>query len=97
VNFEWDEDKNRENIRKHGLDFGDAWEIFQAPLVIDLDLRTEYGEDRWIVIGLLGGRTVVLTFALRGTQTIRIISLRKALRHERKKFEEEIRDCLGSR
>ena len=92
MNFEWDEDKNRENIRKLGLDFGDAWKIFQAPFVIDLDLRTEYGEDRWIVIGLLGGRTVVLTFALRGAQTIRIISLRKALRHERKKFEEEIRD-----
>jgi len=28
VNFEWDEGKNRENIRKHGLDFEDAWKIF---------------------------------------------------------------------
>jgi uncharacterized protein len=92
VNFEWDEDKNRENIRKHGLDFGGAWQVFQGPLVIDLDLRTEYGEDRWIVIGLLGNRTVVVTFALRGTQIIRIISFRKASRHERKRFEEEIGD-----
>jgi uncharacterized DUF497 family protein len=92
VNFEWDDDKNHENIRKHGFDFGDAWEIFQAPFVIDLDLRTDYGEDRWIVIGLLGSRTVVVTFTLRGTQTIRIVSLRKASRHEREKFEEEIGD-----
>jgi uncharacterized DUF497 family protein len=92
VNFEWDDDKNHENIRKHGFDFGDAWEIFQAPFVIDLDLRTDYGEDRWIVIGLLGNRTVVVTFTLRGTQTIRIVSLRKASRHEREKFEEEIGD-----
>ena len=46
MNFEWDEQKNRENIRKHGLDLSDAWKIFQAPLVIDLDLRTDYGEDR---------------------------------------------------
>jgi uncharacterized protein len=92
VNFEWDEGKNRENIRKHGIDFGEAWEIFQTPMVIDLDLRTDYGEDRWIVIGLLASRTVVVTFAMRGTQTIRVISLRKASRHERKKFEEEIGD-----
>ena len=90
--FEWDEDKNQENIRKHDFDFGDAWEIFEGPLVIDLDLRTDYGEDRWSVIGLLGSRTVVVTFTLRGAQTIRIISLRKALRHEREKFEEEIGD-----
>jgi uncharacterized DUF497 family protein len=92
VNFEWDENKNQENIRKHGFDFSDAWQIFQAPLVTDLDLGTDYGEDRWIVIGLLGSRTVVVTFTLRGAQTIRIISLRKAFRHERKKFEEEIGD-----
>ena len=91
MDFEWDEDKNQENIRKHGFDFGDAWEIFQAPFVIHLDLRTDYGEDRWIAIGLLGNRTVVVTFTLRGA-TKRIISLRKALRHERKRFEEEIGD-----
>ena len=92
MNLEWDEEKNRENIRTHGFDFSDAWNVFQAPLVIDLDLRTDFGEDRWIGIGLLGNRTVVVTFTLRGAQTIRIISLRKALRHEREKFEEEIGD-----
>jgi uncharacterized DUF497 family protein len=92
VDFEWDEDKNQENIRKHGFDFNDAWKIFEGPLLLDLDSRTDYGEDRWIVIGLLGSRTVVVTFTLRGAQTIRIISLRKASRHERKKLEEEIGD-----
>jgi len=35
VNFEWDEDKNQENIRKHGLDFADAWEIFEAPMLTE--------------------------------------------------------------
>lgn len=92
VDFEWDEDKNSQNIRKHGLDFADAWEIFKPPYVIDPDLRTDHGEDRWIVIGLLGIRTVVVTFTLPDAQTIRIISLRKASRHERRKFEEEIGD-----
>jgi len=32
MRFEWDEDKNQANIRKHGLDFSDAWEVFAAPL-----------------------------------------------------------------
>jgi uncharacterized DUF497 family protein len=92
VYFEWDEDKNQSNIRKHGFDFVDAWETLQPPVVIDPDLGTDYGEDRWIGIGLLGTRTVVVTFTLRGSQTIRIISMRKAKSHERKKFEEEIGD-----
>jgi uncharacterized DUF497 family protein len=90
VYFEWDEDKNRENIRKHGLDFADAWEIFASPFSPELDLRTNYGEDRWTVVGLLGNRVVVVTFTFKSNEVIRIISLRKALKHERKKLEEEI-------
>lgn len=96
MNFEWDEDKNQENIRKHGFDFADAWEIFEAPIRTALDAREDYGEDRWNGIGLLGNRIVVVVFTERGEETIRIISLRKALNHERKKFEEALRDGLGT-
>ena len=95
VNFEWDEDKNQENIRKHGLDFADAWEIFEAPMLTALDTRAEYGEDRWTGIGFLGNRIVVVVFTERGEDTTRIISLRKALKHERK-FEDALRDRLGT-
>lgn len=90
MNFEWDDEKRRENLRKHGLDFGDAWEIFAGPLAPELDLRRDYGEDRWTIVGLLGNRAVVVTFTFGRDEVIRIISLRKALRHERKRFEEEI-------
>lgn len=96
MNFEWDEDKNQENIRKHGFDFADAWEIFEAPMRTALDMREAYGETRWNGIGLLGNRIVVVVFTERGEATIRIISLRKALKHERKKFEEALRDRLGA-
>jgi uncharacterized DUF497 family protein len=96
VNFEWDEGKNRENIRKHGFDFADAWEIFEAPMRTALDTREDYGEDRWNGIGLPGNRIVVVVFIERGEDTIRIISLRKALKHEREKFEEALRDGLGT-
>ncbi len=96
VNFEWDEEKNQENIRKHGFDFADAWEIFEAPLRTALDTREDYGEERWNGIGLLGNRIVVVIFTHRDEDTIRIISLRKALKHERKKFEEALRNRLGA-
>jgi uncharacterized protein len=94
VNFEWDEEKNRENIRKHGFDFNDAWEIFEAPMRTALDAREDYGEDRFIGIGFLGNRIVVVVFTYRNEETIRIISLRKALKYERKKFEEAIGNRL---
>jgi hypothetical protein len=96
VKFEWDEEKNEENIRKHGVDFADAWEIFEAPMRVALDAGEDYGEDRLNGIGLLGNRVVVVVFAERGEDIIRIISLRKALKHERKKFEEALRDRLGA-
>jgi uncharacterized protein len=51
-------------------------------------------KDRWIGIGWLGNRIVVVTFTPRGSDTMKIISLRKALKHERRKFEEAIRDRL---
>ena len=96
MNFEWDEDKNQENIRKHGFDLADAWEIFEAPMLAYLDTKEDYDEDRWSGIGLLGNRIVIVVFTERGEDTIRIISLRKALKHERKKFEEALRDGLGT-
>jgi len=42
MKFEWDEDKNRENIRKHGIDFADAIEIFRHPILTNLDNRRDY-------------------------------------------------------
>ncbi|MGH9928873.1 MAG: BrnT family toxin [Pyrinomonadaceae bacterium] len=75
---------------KHGIDFSDAWQILEGPTSPELDLQTDYGEDRWTVIGLLGDRVVVVNLTFRSNETFRIISLRKASRHEREKFEEEI-------
>jgi uncharacterized DUF497 family protein len=54
MRFEWDGRKNQANIQKHGFDFADAWEIFESPMLVALDERADYGEDRWIGIGLLG-------------------------------------------
>ena len=92
MNFEWDEEKRRANIIVRGLDFADSWEIFEGPMLTGLDDRENYGEDRWIAIGLLKGIVVVIVFTERGEDTIRVISLRKALKHERIKYEQAVRD-----
>lgn len=91
MHFEWDEKKNKSNIEKHGFDFESAREIFQASILTALDTRYDYGEeDRWIGIGLLKGRIVVVVFTEPDDKTIRIISLRKALKHERVRYEKGI-------
>ena len=96
MRFGWDEQKNRINIRKHGLDFADAWEIFAMPMLIALDDREDYGQDRWIAIGMLKSRIVVVAYVELDQDTICIISLRKALSYERKQYEQTLRDRLGA-
>lgn len=95
MNFEWDENKNEANIAKHGLDFADAPKIFKFPLRINLDERENYREDRWIGLGILDGRVVVVVYTEPNEQTIRIISLRKALPNERKRYEQYLKNELG--
>jgi uncharacterized DUF497 family protein len=95
MQFEWDDAKNQINIRKHGLDFADAWEIFTMPMLIAPDDREDYGEDRWIGIGLLRSNVVVVVYVERNQDVIRIISLRKALSHERIEYEQILKDRLG--
>ncbi len=91
MRFEWDEQKNEENIRRHGLDFEDAPEIFDFPMLVRLDTREDCGENRWSGIGVIQGRAVVVVFTERdGGETIRIISLRKAMRREREAYEKTI-------
>jgi len=96
MEFEWDENKNSENIRKHGFDFTDAWQVFENPLLVKLDDRADYGEDRWMGVGMMSnGIVIVLVFTERGRETIRIISMRKATKNERTRYEKAIKDRLG--
>lgn len=60
------------------------------------DTREDYGEARIVGIGLLDARIIVVVFTEIEPDIIRIISLRKALGHERTRFEEALRDGLGA-
>lgn len=95
MKFEWDDRKNNENVQKHHLDFTDAWEIFRAPMLIEVDNRVDYGEIRFIGIGLLRDLAVILVFTEPEDDIIRIISLRRALKYEREKFYAYLQNRLG--
>lgn len=83
--FEWDEDKNRENIKKHGVSFQEAQTIFldeNAMRFFDPDHSQD--EDRFIMLGMsFKLRVLVVCHCHRKNDTvIRIISARKADKHE---------------
>lgn len=92
--FEWDDAKNRANIRKHGFDFADAEQMFRGMLVVRPDVREDYGEQRWIGIGMIQGCVTFVAFAEPAPATVRVISLRKADHEEREEYEKAIQDGL---
>lgn len=95
MKFEWDEDKNDQNILKHGLDFADAEAVITgpSPFLARLDDRHDYGEDRWQGIGMLYGVVVVvIVFTEPRTNVIRVISMRKATKYERREYEKRVKN-----
>ncbi len=89
MHFEWDETKNSINIRKHKIDFSDVPIAFEGSMLIDYDDRYDYGEERWIGMGIIHGLVVVVVFTEPRKDTIRIISARKANRSEQERYYEK--------
>ena len=91
IGFAWDIDKNRENKRKHGIDFEEASTAFadeNARLKHDPDHSQD--ENRFILLGFSAKLSVLVvshTYLSDGKQ-IRIISARKATRKEREQYEQ---------
>ncbi|RLD66715.1 MAG: BrnT family toxin [Bacteroidetes bacterium] len=86
MTFEWDENKNKSNIEKHGIDFNDAKEVFKdINKKTSPDLRIDYGEDRWIAIGQVVDTIIVVVFTVRN-MVYRIISARYAKKKERNDY-----------
>lgn len=85
MRLEWDEAKREANLRKHGIDFIGAEEVFAGDTATLEDERLAYGEQRFVTFGFLEGRVVAVVHAERAN-VIRIISIRKATRREEKSF-----------
>ena len=94
IRFEWDEAKNRSNKKKHGIDFETAQLIFDDPHCISFVERVSDGEERWHAIGSIENIIVIVVVHTYreevSDEVIRIISARRATRHERKLYAQAI-------
>ena len=87
MDFEWDEAKARTNLRKHRGDFADAATIFEDQRAVTV-ASDHPEEERYVTIGMdVLGRVLVVAYTMRG-ERIRVISARRATKHERTKYEE---------
>lgn len=91
MDFEWDEDKDQANVRKHGISFRIAKRIFDGSVLTWLDERRNYGEDRYISIGQVAPAVLVVVAHTNREGRIRLISARPASRKERQAYHEQIR------
>jgi uncharacterized protein len=87
--FTWDEAKRRANLRKHGIDFVDAPKIFQGLTFTAEDDREAYGERRFLTLGLLEDQVLSVAHTERHGE-FRIISIRKATKHEARYYFSQI-------
>lgn len=90
LSFEWDERKQAANLFKHGVSFLTAAEVFDNPIVDMIDDSDDYGELRMVAIGRLELQIYRVVYTWRGPHKIRIISARKASKHERKIYYRDI-------
>ena len=87
MRFQFDPAKATSNLKKHGVSFADAEGMFYDPLAIhQLDPDSD-DEERFVVVGMgSAGTILVVVYTLRGEE-IRLISARRATRHEVKNYE----------
>jgi uncharacterized DUF497 family protein len=86
VEFEWDPAKARANLHKHKVPFLVACEAFKDGSGLERpDFSSEYGEERWIILGRVGQTILSVVFTLRG-ERIRLISARKADPNEQRSY-----------
>jgi uncharacterized DUF497 family protein len=81
MRFTWDEAKRQANLAKHGLDFAEAHRVFEGLVIRYEDERFHYYEQRMVAMGLLDTAVVLVVHVERGN-LIRVISMRKADKHE---------------
>jgi len=87
--IEFDPQKRAATLEARGLDMADTAEVFDGPHMTFPDVRFDYAEERFVTVGFMGGRMVVLAWTHRG-RARRIISLRKANDREQRKFAEQL-------
>jgi uncharacterized DUF497 family protein len=88
LEFEWSKAKAKSNYAKHGVSFDFAKLVFEDPFALELlDNRRNYGEDRFVVLGLVEGQLLFVAFTERN-EVIRLISARRATKYEQEIYLE---------
>ena len=83
LEFEWHAAKAEANLQNHGVSFDLAKEVFRDPFAIErLDDREDYGEERFVIIGMAQGHGPLFVAYTEREARIRIISARRATEHE---------------
>ncbi len=93
MKFEWDTNKEKINIREHGITFEQASYVFADPFALNkYDDEHSEDEDRWILLGKsLSEAVLVVVHTFRdddGTESVRIISARRATKKEKQAYHE---------
>jgi hypothetical protein len=87
--FDWDPNKARTSRAKHNVDFHDARRAFDDPFAIDwLDDRQDYGEDRFITLGMVEVASCTSRTPCRTTERFVSSSARRARPNEKRKYHE---------
>lgn len=89
IRIAWDDNKRRTNLKKHGLDFTSAAQVFSGPTFTIPDNRFDYNEERYVTMGLLDMDVVVIAHT-ESEDGIRVISMRKGTPNEQKIFFENL-------
>ncbi len=90
-NFEWDDAKAAANYAKHGVSFGRARLVFSDPFgIAEYDDRKDYDENRFTRTGIVEGTLLFVSYTERG-ERIRIISARRATKHEQDDYYQQNR------
>lgn len=96
MEFEWDENKRKINLQKHNVDFEDAKQFFELPCLVKEDGRFDYGEIRYVAMGLVNQREMVMVFTRPRKEVVRVISFRKANTREARKYYEYIKNEMAA-
>lgn len=87
MDYQWDQDKAKGNLKKHDIDFADAVAVFEDSLALTIEDQDSSEEPRWMTLGTDSlGKLLMVVYTYRG-EAIRLISARKATKKERESYE----------
>jgi uncharacterized DUF497 family protein len=94
LEFEWHDAKAAANLQNHGVSFELAATVFKDPFAVErLDDREDYGEERFVIVGMAAGQVVLFVAYTEREERVRIISARRATQYEQEDYFRQGQDA----